>query len=157
MSTVSPTQPPGRGRRTPISILAVVAVALLLVVGACGASTDPGGSSAKPALDVDAFLTSAEDLNGRGVTVEGFLLVVGSDARLCALVLESYPPQCGGGSIHVVGTIPAEVMAALDSTDDPSLAQATWGTVVIGGTVASGGPDGPTITIDKIAPLAPAG
>jgi hypothetical protein len=81
------------------------------------------------------------------------MLVSGADARLCALVLESFPPQCGGADIILAGTIPADVMAGLDSTNDPSLAQASWGDVTVSGTVSLG-PDGtsPTLTIGSIEP-----
>ncbi len=67
------------------------------------------------------------------------------------MTLESYPPQCGGAAVRVLGAIPADVLSALERTNDPTLAQAIWGQVTITGTVAATGADGqPTLTVDTI-------
>ena len=77
---------------------------------------------------------------------------MGDQARLCAMTLESYPPQCGGAAVRVHGAIPADVLSALERTNDPTLAQAIWGQVTITGTVAAAGADGqPTLTVDTIS------
>ena len=36
------------------------------------------------------------------ITVRGLLISTGSEARLCAAILESYPPQCGEPSVVLV-------------------------------------------------------
>jgi len=136
-------------------------VALVLALAACGSAVGPDQADppdpSPSVLDVDGFVAAAPDLVGTTATIDGFMLVIGDDARLCALVLESYPPQCGGAQVVLAGTIPAEVMAGLDSTNDPSLAQANWGDVTVSGTVSLG-KDGasPRLTIDSIE-LAPPG
>jgi hypothetical protein len=131
----------------------------ILVVAACDVSVrstppppvvqpvDPG-----PAIDTDALLAAAGARDGQVVHVTGFVLI-GEGARLCSVVLESYPPQCGGGTVALTGTFPADVVAALEKTDDPTLAQATWGWVDVLGTFSLA--DGPTIEIDRISVVAP--
>jgi hypothetical protein len=65
--------------------------ALLVLVGAgCGGST--------PVLSVD----EAANHEGRA-TVTGFLHAESGTVRLCAAVLESFPPQCGRPALAVVG------------------------------------------------------
>ena len=82
----------------------------------------------------------------------------GSGAQLCPIVLESYPPQCGGGTVRITGAVPADVLDALDSTTDPGLAQATWGQVEVTGTFRASGADGiPTIELASIRVVAPGG
>jgi hypothetical protein len=128
---------------------------VLIGLVACGSASVSGqpdpSDSPLPVVDVDGFVAMAPGLDGSTAVVRGFMLVSGADARLCALVLESFPPQCGGADIILAGTIPADVMAGLDSTNDPSLAQASWGDVTVNGTVSLG-PDGtsPTLTIGSI-------
>ena len=131
----------------------------LLVVAACGAATPstPGPAAVPPvdpgpAIDIDALLASAAAKDGQVVHVTGFVLI-GKVAQLCSAVLESYPPQCGGPSVALTGEIPADVIAALDSTDDPTLAQATWGWVDVVGTFSQA--KGPAIRIDRISVAAP--
>jgi hypothetical protein len=138
-------------------------VLLTLALAACatapastsGPSTAPGSSAAAtPAgapLDVDGLVAALPGLDGATATVTGFLLLTGDQARLCAMTLESYPPQCGGATIRVLGAVPQAVVASLEHTNDPTLAQAIWGQVTITGTVAATGADGqPTITVGSI-------
>jgi hypothetical protein len=140
-----------------------LSLSLAIVLAACGAG---GGSSAPTvgpsavdppaaAIDTDA-LVADPTLDGQPVRVDGFFLATGDTAVLCSIVLESYPPQCGGGTVRLVGEVPADVLAALDSTDDPTLDQATWGQVEVTGTYRASGADGqPTIELLTIAPAAP--
>jgi hypothetical protein len=114
-------------------------------------STDPG-----PAIDTDALVAAAAAKDGQTVRVTGFFLAADGQAWLCSVVLESYPPQCGGGIVRLTGEVPADVMAALDSTTEPGLAQATWGWVVVNGTFHASGADGsPTVDIGEISTAAP--
>jgi hypothetical protein len=72
--------------------IALVAAALALsTVAAC----EDDGSERQT---VEQFL---EDDRRGTAEVEGFLLIDGDVARLCALIAESYPPQCGGASIEL--------------------------------------------------------
>lgn len=138
---------------------------LSLVLAACG--TGAGSPTVPPAtdapsppataIDTDALLGDAS-LDGQPVRVGGFFLATGGIANLCSAVLESYPPQCGGGTVRITGQVPADVLDALDATNDPALAQATWGQVEVTGTFQSAGPGGvPTIELDSIRVVAPGG
>jgi hypothetical protein len=112
----------------------VLAVTIVLVAAACGgdntAGGDPGGvppSAGAPipggGLSIDEAIAST--LPGP-LTVKGFLVAPeGEPVRLCSLLAESYPPQCGGSSLVVEGLDLATV-EGLTSTNDPELAQVTW-------------------------------
>ena len=144
--------------------LAVLAVAI--VVAACGgaaSSTAPSGApssagaagSGDPgrAVLIDDLLADAAAADGTAVRVTGnFLADEEHGARLCALLLESYPPQCGGGSIQVTGEVPAATLATLSTTTEPGLDKAWWGYVVAVGTFhATGAADGgPSLELGEI-------
>ena len=53
-----------------------------------------GGLSVSDALTTDAAGV---------VAIAGFLMVDDKGARLCELLLESFPPQCGGAEVSVTG------------------------------------------------------
>jgi hypothetical protein len=148
----------------PIRWLAAAVVILLItaVLAACapagssvarspstpsGATTgDPG-----PAIDTDTLVADAASRDGQPVRVSGFFLADATTAQLCSMSLESYPPQCGGGTVRLVGEVPADVLATLDSTTEPGLDQATWGWVVVTGTFRASGVDGqPTIEFGEV-------
>lgn len=65
-----------------------------------GGAVVSGGMLADGGLTVSDAL--ATDATGT-IAVKGFLLVDDSGARLCELLAESFPPQCGGASIPVAG------------------------------------------------------
>lgn len=150
----------------PLPTILTLALALAVVVAACGtgaaspAAPSPPATAPSPpatAIDTDALLGDAS-LDGRSVRVAGFFLATGDVASLCSVVLESYPPQCGGGTVRITGEVPADVIAALDRTNDPALAQATWGWVEVTGTLRAAGPSGaPTIELASIRVVAPGG
>ena len=63
--------------------------------------TTPTGSSPPTALETGQALVAAE---GSEVTVSGFLIADrDGNARLCSALLESFPPQCGGDRIDLLG------------------------------------------------------
>ena len=72
--------------------------------------------------DDDAVRRSVEEFLDwspqQAVEVEGFLLIDGDQARLCALIAESYPPQCGGSSILLDEFDPAAVADAVTTEGD---------------------------------------
>ena len=112
---------------------------------------DPG-----PPVAPDALVAAAADRDGKTVHVKGFFLAADGKARLCSVVMESYPPQCGGGTVTLDGQVPAEVAAGLEKTSEPGLAQATWGWVDVIGTFEASGSDGtPTILVSEIRLAAP--
>jgi len=73
-------------------------------------SDDEPGSMDDPVVGlgavVDGGLTVAQALStdATGIlAVQGFLLDDGSGFKLCELLAESYPPQCGGASVRISG------------------------------------------------------
>jgi len=109
-------------------------------------STDPG-----QAIDVDALLAGAAAKDGQAVRVTGNFLSDGTTAELCAVLMESYPPQCGGG-VRLTGEVPADTLALLDTTTEPDLKKMWWGFVTVTGTFRASGADGqPTIEIIDFA------
>lgn len=119
---------------TPRSILTALAVALALALTGCGTDTsdpstspatddvlppaddqaeDPGnggdaggaaGGTTMRVYDVTEALSADEE---GSIHVSGLLIEDESGWRLCASVLESYPPQCGGESLSVDGLDPS--------------------------------------------------
>ncbi len=80
---------------------------------------DPRGcaSDNSEPLTVDEF---GEQRPTEPVEVEGFLLIEGDDARLCASIAESYPPQCGGSFIELDAFDSAAVADVVTSEGDVS-------------------------------------
>jgi hypothetical protein len=152
--TAHPTRP------RPRIVVAGVALLAALSLAACGVggpSQPPATASDLPAVVVDLdTLTADASMDGQVVTTQGMFIASGDTAQLCSVVMESYPPQCGGG-VRIVGEVPADVLAAMDSTkNEPDLAQATWGFVEVTGTYrASGAGGAPTIELGTIALVQP--
>jgi hypothetical protein len=141
----------------PAHALTSIAVLAAIVLAACTPASTPSGAPSAPAarLTVDALMVDPAALDGRSVTVAGYLLATDAGASMCSLLLESYPPQCGGG-LRVTGEIPGDVVAGLDKTSEPDLAQAMWGWVEVTGTFQATGSGGaPTIQISEIRLAAP--
>lgn len=97
-----------------VAIIVVIAV----VATGCASSEDQGGRGADvtvfdsglppaPASSgfiVDGGLDISEAIAYEGtevVAVRGYFVSAGSVARLCEVLAESYPPQCGGVSVGV--------------------------------------------------------
>jgi hypothetical protein len=73
------------------------------MVGLMGSCSDDGGRDGAPSgrvITVDQLVARSSDTS---VTVRGLLVVSNGSIRLCAAVLESYPPQCGEPSVELVG------------------------------------------------------
>ncbi|HEV8282587.1 MAG TPA: hypothetical protein VGQ02_12050 [Candidatus Limnocylindrales bacterium] len=141
-------------------LLPAVLAVTLIGCGSSGAPTTvpsaPPSSDPGAAIDTDALVAAAAAKDGQIVRVKGFFLASGGRARLCSVVLESYPPQCGGRTVAVSGEVPADVLGALEKTTDPALAQATWGWVEATGTFhLAGDGGGPTIALSSIRIAAP--
>lgn len=115
------------------------------VPSASAPSVDPG-----PAIDVDGLLGAAAAKDGQIVRVTGNFLADEGSAQLCAVLLESYPPQCGGG-LRLTGAVPADTLGALTTTTEPGLKKMWWGLVTITGTFHASGANGqPTLEIEQI-------
>lgn len=79
----------------------VVATGLLAVMTGCGSDSNrPTTSDAGGPITVEQLLARSADTP---VAVQGLLHVDHGVARLCAAILESYPPQCGEPSAELVG------------------------------------------------------
>ena len=65
---------------------------------AAGAPVPGGGLSIQEAMD--------SALDGP-LTVKGFVVQTGDRARLCSALAESFPPQCGGPSLEIEGSVDA--------------------------------------------------
>jgi hypothetical protein len=78
-----------------ISLFAALLASVALV--GCGGDEEEAGGG-----HVEVLVEEAGDHEG-AAAVTGSLLANGDDVRLCAALAESFPPQCGGGSITVVG------------------------------------------------------
>ncbi len=76
---------------------------LLAVIVACG-SDDAGGTIAGDGAELTEIGQALNAANGSEVTVSGFLIVdTDGNSRLCSVLLESFPPQCGGDRIDLPG------------------------------------------------------
>lgn len=82
--------------------LAVLAVGVG-VLSACGDDDAPGDA---PVLTVEQLVARSAD---SPIAVQGFLINQDGVTRLCAAVMESYPPQCGEPAVELVSLDPAEV------------------------------------------------
>jgi hypothetical protein len=83
---------------------------------AAAGSTVPqtSGLGAGPAISIDEALASGSD---EMLLVRGNLLALDDEVRLCSALAESFPPQCGGASLHVVGLNLAEVDGLITEGD----------------------------------------
>jgi hypothetical protein len=153
-----------RSPRRPLAALWLVTI-LAIVVTACagaGASAPPSpaptapsasgqGSDPGAAIDVDTLLAGAAAKDGQVVRVTGNFLADEGSAQLCAVLMESYPPQCGGG-VRLTGEVPADSLSALDTTKEPDLKKMWWGYVTVTGTFRASGADGrPVIELIDIS------
>lgn len=140
----------------------LAAVALTAALAACsGSAASPTQSptstnpivaaAAARAVEVGPLVAAAPMNDGQSVRISGFLLIDGTSARLCAVSLDSYPPQCGGSSVRLAGEVPRATLELLSRTTDPQLAQQTWGWVIVTGTFRASGAGGePTIELGEI-------
>jgi hypothetical protein len=116
-----------------IALFAALLASVALV--GCGDEEEPAGGP------VEMLVEDVGDHEGPAA-VTGSLLANGDDVRLCAALAESFPPQCGGGSIAVVGL-------DLDSLDGLTTeGDVTWSDlpITVEGVLADG-----TLTVDENA------
>ena len=153
---------PARSPRRPLTALWLVAVLSIMVTACAGPAAAPSGgptapatagpsSDPGPAIDVDALLAAAAAKDGQVVRVTGNFLADEGSAQLCAVLMESYPPQCGGG-VRLTGEVPGDTLALLDTTTEPDLKKMWWGYVTVTGTFRASGADGrPVIELGEIS------
>jgi hypothetical protein len=110
-----------------MKILSLFATLLVAAARAgCGGSDDdaPAGGGTTtgqtsgiapgPGISIDDALASDFD---EPLLVMGNLLAQGEEVRLCSALAESFPPQCGGASLHVVGLDLEEVDGLITEGD----------------------------------------
>jgi len=102
-----PTEPIARigrptGMRCRMRLLATLAaIGLLAALTGCGSGSDgPATSDAGGPITVGQLVARSADTP---VAVQGLLHLDRGVARMCAAILESYPPQCGEPSVELVG------------------------------------------------------
>ena len=153
---------PSRVAATSFAVVIVLTFAACTGATAPSASTQPasGGppapSASAPssdpaaAIDVDTLLATVAANDGQTVQVTGNFLADETSAQLCAVLMESYPPQCGGG-VRLTGPVPADTLAALETTKEPDLKKMWWGYVTVTGMFHASGDDGrPSLEIETI-------
>lgn len=133
-------------------VLAVMVMAIVLIAG-CGANDEPaatatvggpvsiggGGAATGPGLTIAEAVTTTAD---GPLLVRGFLVAHDNVVQLCEALAESYPPQCGGQSLSVVGL-------DIEQRDDLEDAEGTrWsaGEISLLGELVDG-----TLTVDPTA------
>ncbi len=117
-------------------------------------ATDPPATA--PAVDIDTLIASGAANDGKPVTVKGFFITDGTNHQFCAIVLESYPPQCGGTAIVINGALPAAAMALLERPSEPGFAKVAWGSVELRGTYRAAADGGkPSLDVTEMAVTGP--
>jgi len=93
------------GTVTPRNRHLALALCLVTVLAACGddGSDEPDGLATEP-----------------GTSVTGFLVVDAAGTRLCDVLAESFPPQCGSPLVTVTGLDVALVSAPVETTEGVS-------------------------------------
>jgi hypothetical protein len=113
-STVEPSSPPAPEPPTP---------------GPTSASTDAAQ------VELVQLVDDGAAWDGRRVRVIGSYVGTSDSQVLAEMLAESYPPQAGGATVDLLGTMPPEIAAQLESTaDDPGSELVTWGTIEVIGT-----------------------
>jgi hypothetical protein len=92
--------------------LALLGALLVALAPACGGDEE-GASPGFAGVSIQYAL----DHPGEELLVNGNLLALGDDVRLCHALAESFPPQCGGPSLRVEGLELTEV-PDLTTSDD---------------------------------------
>lgn len=138
-----------------IEFTATLIAAVVLGAAGCGGGADGGdgqqGAVTAGGVVVDGGLTIPEamatDAEGT-IAVQGFLVAEGGDPRLCEVLAESIPPQCGGA--HLELRVPDGNVVELLSVDHGlrNAEGATWSDQSI---TLLGELDGQTFTIDPHA------
>jgi hypothetical protein len=98
--------------------------------GGDGGTTTSSGT-AGPGISIEEALESGST---EPLLVNGNLLVLDGQARLCSALAESFPPQCGGASLLVTGLDVAQVEGLMVEQD----VMWTDRPIQLAGTVADG-------------------
>ena len=123
----------GMGRMKGLAAILGVAV-LMAVVAACGDGAEPASLSdevptqAPPAVGGTSPIGQALDAaEGSEVTVSGFFFAnKDGNTRLCSGLLESFPPQCGGDRIDLLGFDASSVPDTSSPQSSSEIQTVTW-------------------------------
>ena len=101
----------------------IVAI-ILLLIAACGGNGSDKVTSISDAANAD---------DGTDAELTGFIISVSGETRICSEILESFPPQCGGANVLVLGLD----LASLDTQTEGNV---TWTNqdVTLTGTIEDG-------------------
>ena len=87
-----------------VTLLVTLLAATALLLAACDSSEDeptsPPSNATGPGISIADALTSDSD---QPLLVNGAIVATAQDTRLCDVLMESYPPQCGGPYLIVEG------------------------------------------------------
>jgi hypothetical protein len=92
-------------------MFAVLGMAVILF--ACGSDDGDEHSSDSLPLSVEGLLVAEPS---GSVDAVGFVVIDSSGAHLCFALAESFPPQCGGGSVEIVN--PDDLDVAFEESGD---------------------------------------
>ena len=98
-------------------VLVVWLSMMAAVMAGCGGQGDTNRRAVEGIglpVTVDQLSTLSQDTP---ITVRGFLHVEDGTARICGAILESYPPQCGGPSVELVGLDIDEIVGTTTAGD----------------------------------------
>ena len=82
--------------------------------GGSPTATQSTGLTAGPAISIEEALATGSD---EMQLVAGNILAQDGEVRLCSALAESFPPQCGGASLHVEGLKLEEVDGLITEGD----------------------------------------
>jgi hypothetical protein len=101
-----------------ISLLAALLTAAALAgcggEGDSGSDTGGGDAGRGPGLSIEEAIASELD---ELLLVNGNLLAIGDEMRLCSALAESFPPQCSGPSLRIEGLGLEEVEGLITEGD----------------------------------------
>lgn len=87
--------------------LAILSLLLALAFTACGGSEQKPKPVPASGMPIQGGGLSVSEALAGGVEgpllVKGYVVATGGEARLCDVLLESSPPECGGASLRVEG------------------------------------------------------
>ena len=141
--------PHGGPASPPALLVPAVLVLLVMSVAGCGTGTGGGptttaGSSTTSQGGPGEVALTVEEAgrrpDGDVVTVLGYLYMSEGAFHLCSTVLESYPPQCGGAALEVVGLRPDDVVGLTTTGGQGGSPDVGWSDYqyLLRGTVRSG-------------------
>ncbi len=102
-------------------LLAVLLVGAT-VFTACGDDDSPADS---PVLTVEQLVARSADTS---IEVQGFIIDQDGMTRLCAAVMESFPPQCGEPAVELVGL---DLTQVAGTQTDQGLIWKEWAVVTV--------------------------